>query len=260
MSNTRFEQLIEFVINDDEQKARELFHEIVVEKSREIYESLMADEFSDGGDLANSVEADEEGFDDSAEGFDEFGSEEGSEFGDAEAPEDAVEELEDRVVDLEDKLDELMAEFDALMADEEGADEFGDEEGADEFGDEEAVDFGDEEFGDEEEVDFGDEEDEFQEGLHEEVKLTPVSKPSNTDTADNRKSVGLQNSGKGGVKAGGNPIKTDTTAETGRSAPGTKQMGVAGPQDAAKSAFKSKAPASAKAEPAGTDKQSIVRK
>ena len=257
----KFEQLIEFVINDDEQKARELFHEIVVEKSREIYESLMADEFSDGGDLANSVEADEEGFDDSAEGFDEFGGEEDSEFGDAEAPEDAVEELEDRVVDLEDKLDELMAEFDALMADEEGTDEFGDEEGADEFGDEE---FGDEEvadeFGDEEAVDFGDEGDEFQEGLHEEVKLTPVSKPSNADTADNRKSVGLQNSGKGGVKAGGNPIKTDTTAEAGRSAPSSKQMGVAGPQDAAKGAFKSKAPASAKAEPAGTDKQSIVRK
>lgn len=257
----KFEQLIEFVINDDEQKARELFHEIVVEKSREIYESLMADEFSDGGDLANSVEADEEGFDDSAEGFDEFGSEGDSEFGDAESPEDAVEELEDRVVDLEDKLDELMAEFDALMADEEGADEFGDEEGADEFGDEA---FGDEEvadeFGDEEEVDFGDEGDEFQEGLHEEVKLTPVSKPSNADTADNRKSVGLQNSGKGGVKAGGNPIKTDTTAEAGRSAPSSKQMGVAGPQDAAKGAFKSKAPASAKAEPAGTDKQSIVRK
>ena len=35
----KFEQLIEFVINDDEQKARELFHEIVVEKSREIYGS-----------------------------------------------------------------------------------------------------------------------------------------------------------------------------------------------------------------------------
>ena len=29
----RFEQLIEYVINDDEQKARELFHDIVVEKA-----------------------------------------------------------------------------------------------------------------------------------------------------------------------------------------------------------------------------------
>ena len=40
----RFEQLIEYVINDEEQKARELFHDIVVEKSRQIYEDLMAEE------------------------------------------------------------------------------------------------------------------------------------------------------------------------------------------------------------------------
>ena len=40
----RFEQLIEYVINDDEQKARELFHDIVVEKSRQIYEDIMAEE------------------------------------------------------------------------------------------------------------------------------------------------------------------------------------------------------------------------
>jgi hypothetical protein len=40
----KFEQLIEFVINDEEQKARELFHDIVVEKSRAIYESLMNEE------------------------------------------------------------------------------------------------------------------------------------------------------------------------------------------------------------------------
>ena len=38
---SKFEQLIEFVINDEEQKAKELFHDIVVEKSREIYETLM---------------------------------------------------------------------------------------------------------------------------------------------------------------------------------------------------------------------------
>ena len=32
----KFEQLIEFIINDEEDKAKELFHEVVVEKSREI--------------------------------------------------------------------------------------------------------------------------------------------------------------------------------------------------------------------------------
>ena len=40
----RFEQLIEYVINDEEQKAQELFHDIIVEKSRQIYENMMAEE------------------------------------------------------------------------------------------------------------------------------------------------------------------------------------------------------------------------
>jgi len=41
---TKYEQLIEFIINEEEDKARALFHEIVVEKSREIYESLIDEE------------------------------------------------------------------------------------------------------------------------------------------------------------------------------------------------------------------------
>ena len=40
----KYEQLIEHIINDEEAKARALFHEIVVEKSRDIYESLMDEE------------------------------------------------------------------------------------------------------------------------------------------------------------------------------------------------------------------------
>jgi hypothetical protein len=40
----KFEQLIEYVINDEEAKARELFHDIVVEKSRQIYEEMMQEE------------------------------------------------------------------------------------------------------------------------------------------------------------------------------------------------------------------------
>ena len=36
----KFNELIELIISEDEDKARELFHEIVVEKSREIYENL----------------------------------------------------------------------------------------------------------------------------------------------------------------------------------------------------------------------------
>ena len=44
MSKNRFEQLIEYVINDEDAKAKELFHQIVVEKSRQIYENLMQEE------------------------------------------------------------------------------------------------------------------------------------------------------------------------------------------------------------------------
>ena len=40
----KFEKLIEYIINDEDSKARDLFHEIVVEKSRDIYESIMDEE------------------------------------------------------------------------------------------------------------------------------------------------------------------------------------------------------------------------
>ena len=54
----KYEKLIEHIINDEEGKARALFHEIVVEKSRDIYESLMdEDQFAEtvGGDQVNGM-------------------------------------------------------------------------------------------------------------------------------------------------------------------------------------------------------------
>jgi hypothetical protein len=62
----KYEQLVEFIINDENDKARELFHQIVVEKSRDIYESLVAEEDLEetiGGneveDLVDEVSLDE---------------------------------------------------------------------------------------------------------------------------------------------------------------------------------------------------------
>ena len=167
----KYEQLIEHIINDETDKARELFHNIVVEKSRDIYESLVDEsDFAEevGGNpvkgFRNEVELDEQGI---TEEDDEFGGEETDEFGgddeesdfdnggefDGEEQEEA--DMEDRVVDLESALDELKAEFDALMAGEENepehADMFGgEEEAGDEFGGEEAGEFdgeADDEFG-----------------------------------------------------------------------------------------------------------------
>jgi hypothetical protein len=142
----KYEQLIDLIINENKEEARKLFHTIVVEKSREIYESLIDEEDFEEGfghdehdevtDLVDEVEMDEdmsamhedEEFDMDSEELpmdDEMGDEEmdmGDEMGAGE------EELEDRVVDLEDALDELKAEFDRLMADEAGEEEHSDEE------------------------------------------------------------------------------------------------------------------------------------
>jgi hypothetical protein len=169
----RFEQLIEYVINDEEQKARELFHDIVVEKSRQIYENIMAEEAEEDLDEAKEEELDEakdeEELDESADedieegamggdaaddliddvemeeesdmSMEAEGDDEGADdmevgAADDEGAEAGEEELEDRVMDLEDKLDELMAEFEELMGSEAGGDMGdGDDFGADEGGD-----------------------------------------------------------------------------------------------------------------------------
>ena len=121
----KYEQLIEHIINDETDKARELFHTIVVEKSRDIYENLIDEQDLGevGGnqveDLVDEITIDEQGMTEEEE------SEEGSEEDAMDAEEMPSEEgheeaeIEDRVVDLEDALDELKAEFDALMAGEE---------------------------------------------------------------------------------------------------------------------------------------------
>ena len=130
----KYEQLIEHIINDETDKARELFHTIVVEKSRDIYESLIdeTDLEEVGGNqvqgLVDEITIDEQGIseeeDEGAE-FDADAEEAGDEL-DAGAHDEA--EIEDRVVDLEDALDELKAEFDALLAGESHDEEHSDEE------------------------------------------------------------------------------------------------------------------------------------
>jgi hypothetical protein len=148
----KYEQLIEHIINDETAKARELFHTIVVEKSRDIYESLVdeSDLEEVGGNKVqgymDDVQVDEQGMNEEDEEFgaDEMGldDEDGeSDFdiaGETNGDEHGEAEIEDRVVDLESALDELKAEFDALMAGEEN-----EEEHADMFGGEEEGEFDD---------------------------------------------------------------------------------------------------------------------
>jgi len=82
--STKFEQLLDYLINEEMDKANELFHDIVVEKSRSIYENLIAEEESE----------DDEEMDESMEDEDKSEMDESVE-DDEEMDESAEEELED---------------------------------------------------------------------------------------------------------------------------------------------------------------------
>jgi len=61
----KFEEMLEHLVNNDRAKAEELFHEIVVEKSRDIYENILTDDVNDEEvDEANDEEVDEASKDD----------------------------------------------------------------------------------------------------------------------------------------------------------------------------------------------------
>ncbi len=180
--STKFEQLLDLLVNEETDKANELFHEIVVEKSREIYENLIAEEEAqeaqeveedaDTDEVEEDADTDEVEEDQVEEGYSEveevFGTPEepaGDFEKDSEDPmamgnddmddmdgEEGGEEAatKDDVLDLKDALEELKAEFEALMAgekheEEENPDVHGGE--LDGFGDEED---GEEEADDEE--------------------------------------------------------------------------------------------------------------
>jgi hypothetical protein len=127
MSKNQFEKLIEYVINDEDAKAKELFHQIVVAKSRQIYENLMQEGENAMGLTAgqsNEVaeeEDDMDDMDDMEEGmggsktralmqdieFDEAGMHEGEDDAedDVEFDDKAEDDGEDLTRDLEDEHD-----------------------------------------------------------------------------------------------------------------------------------------------------------
>jgi len=216
----RFEQLIEYVINDEEAKARELFHDIVVEKSRQIYENIMAEEAEEdieeakheemdeddeeldegmmGGDAADDLIDDVEMEEESdmnmeAEGDEEMdmsmddGEEAEFSMGDEGGSSEAA--TKDDIMNLEDKLDQLMAEFEDLM----GNDDMGDGDG-----------FGPDEGGDAIEMD---DTDEMEPGMMEAVSLKAAPKPVTSEEGGvNKKSTYAANSGQAGMAS--RPVHT----------------------------------------------------
>jgi hypothetical protein len=205
----KYEQLIEHIINDEEGKARALFHEIVVEKSRDIYESLMDEEYTEegiGGDqvggLVDEITMDET--DGIGEGEDDFDM---SDMSSDDEEDMGEEDLESKVMNLEAELEALRAEFEQIMGDEDMSDEgegMGDEESMDDEGDEDMSDEEDEEMFEAADEDDEDDEKEMKESrrsmsavdiMREYVEK--ISAPSNTEFAP----VGT---GAGGDKASGN--------------------------------------------------------
>lgn len=158
MADKKIEQMLEHLVNDDVTKAEELFHEYVVAKSREIYESLIdseieeaaeedeeeedldeaaEDEEAEEDDLEESSDEDEEEMDENfdevaIEGDDEedIGADAGDdalgdmEMGSEEGEEKSEEEL---FQDLDAIVDELQAKFDELKGGDMSSDMGGEE-------------------------------------------------------------------------------------------------------------------------------------
>lgn len=232
MDNRKFEKLIDLIINEQEEQARELFHDIVVEKSREIYEGIMDEEMEGEsmggqvGEMMDEISADEAGGmtedDSEEEALDDLEGHDDMDDGevididaDDESEIDQHEEVEDAVVRIEDKLDQLMAEFEEIMGkgDEEGNEDFGGEEG-EEGGEEGLEDFSDEE-GEEspEEVSENEDDDEemVDEDVMEAVQLQKVSVTHGDDGA-NKKSPTLTKPKV--VQTGANPVKFSGASES----------------------------------------------
>jgi hypothetical protein len=249
---SKFEQLIEYVINDEEAKAKELFHDIVVEKSREIYENLMdeeaeeLDEESDaerddhaekagkkvakdieydemhedmGGDasddLINDVEAEERGMQEEEESdveFDDAAEEDGQ---------DLTHDMEkdhDDGADIEDRVVDLEDKLDELMAEFESL--MGAEAGENHGDSVSDIDGGDAlEKDDTDTAEFTDEE----MGMMEAVNLAKAPAPVTSEPAGtNTKSTNANNSGAKGAVA--SPVKMTGDTAQGRPAPKTGEL------------------------------------
>lgn len=190
MSN-KFEQLLDYLVNEEMEKANELFHEIVVEKSREIYSDLISEEVNTDEDEDLDEVRDEDDDDDEQqdEGYMSDEDESMYEIG-GDASDDMVSDIEDPVamgdtdmddmddmdsmdgdddpatksdiMDIKDDLAELKAEFEALLASEKHEDEHEGEIG--DFDDDGDLDVNpDDDQEDDEEEDEEEDEDDFEE-------------------------------------------------------------------------------------------------
>ena len=108
MSNNKFESLLELLINEENDKAEALFHEIVVEKSRDIYENLADEEVTAEAMHDKKMKKEDEvtETESSEEAKVEETTEEAKDENVEETSEESKDEQVDEVVDIEDEATE----------------------------------------------------------------------------------------------------------------------------------------------------------
>lgn len=135
---SKLEQMLQHLINEEKDKAEEIFHELVVAKSREIYENLLDDDIQvedqdDEEEVDEASEKDEDEDDlDEMFGMDEIGGDptdnmmsdlQGSDQNELDMDVEMGDEMggdepatKDDVLDIKDALEDLKAEFEAMLA------------------------------------------------------------------------------------------------------------------------------------------------
>jgi len=202
----KFEQLLEFVVNDEMDKANELFHAIVVEKSRQIYEGLISSEAEEVGNdsvdsLIDAISDEEGAIAEEGDDVEEVPGEEGDMppmDGELDAPAGEADagDIEAKIDDIADALAQLKAQFADMAA---GLGDEADHEEMPDLGPEAPAD--------------------GEEGPKEEGVLEykePAPKPVLTDSPGNGKSTVAGKNDMGGTTAN---IAKGSNAENGRSAP-----------------------------------------
>jgi len=218
MSKSILEQALAHLLNKEEDQAGALLHDYYVGIGRKVYEDIMADDiaFEDEDTLDLSGSIDEVDADLTEEGDDEFAPEMAddeeaaadlsAELGDQEG--EAVDadagDVADAMMDVESALAKLKAEFEEMVS---GA---GDEMGAEEeMGDMEA-------------------EEEMPESIGESAELSAVSKPDNSDKADQKHSPVAGKNPMGArpaVKIGASTVSGVASGTTPAGAPKAQDMG-----------------------------------
>lgn len=221
MSKSILEQALAHLLNKEEDQAGALLHDYYVGIGRKVYEDIMADDIAfedeDETDLSSAideVDADltEEGdefapemdAEDEVAAADDLEAELGADEGEAEAVDADAADVADAMMDVESALAKLKAEFEQMVS---GAD---DEMGAEE-------DFGDTEV-----------EEEMPESIEESAELSAVSKPDNSDKADEKRSpVAGKNpiGARPAVKIGASNASGTPSGTTPAAAPKAQDMG-----------------------------------